>query len=315
MKFVLIAHKYNDAFYSILSAEYNLADKKILIIIEAGFINENDFPFKIYFDEVFVIPKYHKSAIYKYLLQMFKIKQSLGTKSNVIAFSNPILVINQLFVRYLKVESIILLEDGVMNYRNYTPSKSLLKLIWQKLNGISNKTTFGKITKSYLTKPEDSKFSFGDKKKIIFNNNISNIGFGEMPCLNGKKLFIGGDYYNHGFLSKEEYLRLVNLIINEFNIDYYIPHAFSNSDELVQCKVLNLNKYSVTLEMLAFDNLFSLYTFGNSAAFTCKHINSSIHVTLLKSKTLLLKGTFDFLSKFSDRKFCIGNNSKIEEIL
>src|SRR5690554_4358982 len=133
MNFVLIAHKFNDAFYGVFSDEYNLADKRFLIIVEAGFVNENNFPFKGRFDEVFVISKYSKNSVLRYLFQIIKIKQVVGTKSSIVAFSNPILIINQVFARLLKADSIILLEDGVMNYRNYIPSKSYFKSILQTL--------------------------------------------------------------------------------------------------------------------------------------------------------------------------------------
>jgi hypothetical protein len=307
---VVVAHKYNDIFYAINTFEFEKSDYKILVTVEKGHIVGRNFPFKEIFDHHLNVR--NKFSIAGLLLICKLYHNILKNKIlvDVMFISNPVLVINQYLHKIFGKPRMILLEDGLMNYNEVKESNSLLKKIVQKIFGISNSGIYNKIETTYLSQPDLGKYYFGELKKI--NNNSFNFASKLDQDIQGKKIFVGGDYYRYKFMSINQYCTYVNAIIKEFDIDLYLPHAFSNNNETINCNVLNLNSKSLTLEMLASNYTFSIYSFGSTCAFTCKNINPIIGTSffVLKEYSSIV---FDFLKEHSDEIYSFDNNLRIIE--
>lgn len=299
MKSVIIAHKYNDVYYALNTLEFKESNYRVLIIIEKGLITRDDFPFKYYFDE---IESLNVKSNLEYIKLLFKLNLILSNYNSItyIFLSNPILLINQRIEKIINPNAIILLEDGVMNYKQFIPSKAIIKQMVQRLLGISNNRMYDKIIETYLLKPEDAKYAFGKVKKLEVSNIEDQIKAGLKKKLNNKKIFVGNDLYRYGYTNIDDYNFMLNKVINEFKIDYYIPHAFASYKEKAECEILDLSSEAITLEMIAGTvNHFEIYSFGSSVNYSCKYINRNIKSILIYS-TIFSFPMSDFILENSD---------------
>lgn len=295
---LVIARKFNDIFYSMSLPEWNTEKRKQLIIISNG-IKRQAFPMQDAFDDVKFLSYKGESIqnIIKIILELRKLK--IG-KVETLVLSNPVLVTNQYLVRKAQPDVIIMIEDGSLNYSSFTPSTSMLKKTLQYCLRINQIKLFEKIKFTYLFYPEQGRFYFGHIKKLEFNREILNIKMFPMN-LNGRKLFVGQPLYNYGYITSQDYNEYVNELIRKFNIDFYIPHAFSTNSELIKCNKINLSQQNITLEALAAVYDFEIYSFGSSVLYTCKTINKNIqsHLILLP-KNGLKEYDVKFIMNFCD---------------
>lgn len=183
------------------------------------------------------------------------------------------------------------MEDGLMNYRNDLIDKSIVKKSVQLLLGINLKKIYSLIHRTYLLKPDSARYYFGQLRPIrVPKRLIATLGID--LDLTGKSIFVGQNLYQFGYLSKEEYCDLVNRVIADYGIDYYLPHAFSESEH-INCRYLNLADLNVTLEMLAVSQNFTVYSFASSVLFTSKLLNPEGIRSIMVSAARI-KGIGDF---------------------
>lgn len=310
MTSLVIAHKFNDIFYALNTSEFKKSDKHILIIIEKGLIKADNFPFKEYFEEISILT-FSTNINYLKLIYSLNLQFDINRNITYAFISNPIMILNQRLIKVLKVKDVILLEDGVMNYRAFIPSKSILKRISQLLLNVSNQKLYNKILRTYLIKPSKAIYAFGKLEQIKIDRSNVIIDKSILDKINGKKIFVGNDFYVRGFISQMKYLDIVNKIIGNFDIDYYLPHAFSDNEETVNCKILDLSSLAVTLEIIAgFADSFEIYSFGSSVNFSCKQINTNIKTYTFNCDTFSVSVS-DFIMKNSDNSYIVDKNNNI----
>lgn len=275
---LVIARKFNDIFYAMSLPQWTLAHSRHLIIISNG-LNKDDFPLQFAFDDVKFI-SYSGESIINIIKTLWKISKIEIGKIDTIVLSNPVLVTNQYIIKKSRPKNIILIEDGSLNYSSFSPSRSFVKKSLQILLGINQDKIFNNIDSTYLFYPSKGKFFFGQLQRLVFDRRIfSSVSF---PInLNGKKIFVGQPLYNYGYITRQDYTILVNKVIEKYHIDFYLPHAFSSDLEEINSKSLNIAKYNVTLEALASQYKFSIFSFGSSVLYTCKTINPDIESNLI----------------------------------
>ncbi|CCZ10910.1 predicted protein [Odoribacter sp. CAG:788] len=280
----VIAFKFNDIFYSLATEELNNSGFKILILLLTENMSSGSFPCQNKFDKVIKI-YYRKNFLFfffAWLQVLWKLKKHRVEK---VLLSNPILVINQLIISKLKANKIIFLEDGLMNYFPFSPPRYKVKTFVQKIFCLEDDEIFNRIEYTYLLKPDEAVFYKGTPRKLHLNEFIDEQSHRSLRGqLKDKAVFAGQPLYNIGIFSIEEYNEAVNKLIQKYNIDYYIPHPFSSEKEKIDCPYLDLNKEKVTLEVLAYDCNFTVYSFGSSISYTTKLINPCIKSILFKPR-------------------------------
>lgn len=290
---LIIAYKYNDIFYSLNTEEYKNADKRTIILIKTKNVKNNKFPFLNKFDHI--IELNYNNILTLSLEIIFRIHLK---NIDTVILSNPVLLISQLLINKIQSPQIVLLEDGLMNYYNFIPSKSFKKKLMQKIFFISEQKILSLIHTTYLLDPSKAIFYFG-KPQLLSLYRIDKIN-NNIIFINGKSLFVGQNLYDYGTLSIEEYNKLVNYFIQKYKIDYYIPHIYSSSNENIKCNKIDLNKYGVTLEMLSSEFKFNLYSFSSSVLYSTKLINPSIKTHLLKNEKISNPKLLSFLESYCD---------------
>lgn len=283
--------------------EWKTASQKQLIIISNG-IRQETFPLQDLFDDV-KFYYYNGEDSQNIIKIIWKLRNLKLDKVETLVLSNPVLVTNQYLIQKARPTETIMVEDGSMNYSSFKPSKSGLKKSLQTILGINQDKIFNNIKKTYLFYPSKGSFFFGQIKKLVFNNKIFKIN--TFPInLNGKRIFVGQPLYNYGYLTLHEYNHLVNKVIEKYNIDFYIPHAFSSNMENMNSKILNLSESNVTLEGLATIYDFEIFSFGSSVLYTCKTINPKIQSNIILIQNNYKKGyEVGFIKSFCDKIFSI----------
>lgn len=275
---LVLARKYNDIFYAINCVEFKEAKWKKLVIITNG---ENlSYPCQELFNEIIWI---HSSDVswkgqLKLLFKLFRIRGDLRCD---ILFTSNIVLLSHLFIAKLSsCKSIVLLEDGYMNYRSDNFDTNKKKDLVLTLLAISKNNILNKIQTSYLLDPDNSKYFYGRRKRLLLNSHLLPIYKG--PDLTDKNIFVGQALYlTHPSITMKDYTDIVNKIIKEYNIDYYIPHFYS-SQEHINSETLPISSWGVTLEVLASSFKFNLFSFSSSLLFTTKLLNPEIKSTMIK---------------------------------
>lgn len=274
---LVIAFKYNDIFYAINTEEFKYATKKYLIIFKTN--NDLVFPFINLFDYVIYLkykpkPKNILINILKVIFHSFR-----KVKFDYAILSNIHLVTIELILTRWNITSIVLVEDGLLNYTMPLVSKNATsKIILENLLNISTSSIKTKLKKSYFLSMNKSvlngvKLTFKDN--YIINKRI-------IHFLNNKKVFIGQNVYDYCDINVDKYCKIVNQVINSNQIDLYLPHLYSNRENIKAPK-LELNSYSCTLEMLApYLNKLTIYSFNSSLLYTLKTINNSVQTVMIK---------------------------------
>ena len=270
---LVVARKFNDIFYAVNCEEFKKAKRKHLLIIAQ---NDNQlYPYTDLFDEIFKI----ESADVSWRGQIKLLSKILQLKNKLycdILFTSNLVLLSHLFVVKISgCKSIILLEDGYMNYRSDNFDVNRIKNLVLRILGINKKRIFDNIKITYLLDPNEAKYCFGMKKKILLNPSHTPVYIG--PDLSNKNIFIGQALYaTDPNVSFKTYNEIVNRIIKEYKIDYYIPHFYA-SQEKIDCPVLNLSEYGVTLEMISNIFKFNIFSFSSSLLFTTRLINPEIN--------------------------------------
>lgn len=282
---LVIAFKFNDILYAINTVEFKQADYHKLIIFYNDAVSPSDYPCLGAFDTVKCIHYTHDlKSVAKSIVQVFKIKKML--RADCMITSIPLLLIIRFIFNLSKVQDVIWIEDGLLNY--VKPESDLLKTstvhakikqIVQLLLGVDEMKLVNKISSTYLLLPDEAIYYYGTKKKLT----VDSIDYKEFDFLEGKKLLIGQNLYPH-FCSFDDYIRITNDVISRLNIDYYIPHLLADlrENDIIKGNVLNLSKKGVTLEMLASTYNFTIVSYGSSLLYTAKVINCNVYTIYIK---------------------------------
>lgn len=294
---LVIARKFNDIFYSMSTKEWKKANKHYLLII-SSFLTEESFPMVDCFDEVFVVKSPDKW--YSPLYEMFYAYKFLKHKQiDYVTTCNLALVSHLFILNHLSDSKKILIEDGLMNYFLFKPSQRMSKRLVKFLFGIKENKVLSSIYKTYLLKPDEAVYFYGEKEKIVLDKKDF-IGKLDIDyCFKNKKVFVGQPFYNTGIISIEDYNNLVNNIIKKFNIDYYLPHRVASKDENISCPILDLTNSKVTLEVYASYFEFELYGFSSSVLYSTKCINPNIK-TYVIDNSFVDKKAQEFINHYVD---------------
>lgn len=301
-RLLVIAKKYNDIFYALSIPEWKESSHKILLIITDKLSGEN-YPMRHCFDEVHCIHQ-QKGGIGQFLTNL-EIKRLIHSLSyNTVILSNISLVSNKLILCSSKCKDAILLEDGYMNYYEFKEPNYLNKRIVMGLLGINQETVMSKITKTYLLKPSESKYSFGKLERLELDTKSFSDQIGKLPKLQGKKLFVGQPLY-HSYtgntISIEEYNEYVNEAIKKFGIDYYVPHTMADDREDVHCDIFNLGDYSITFEILASLYDLEFYSVSSTVLYSTKIINPNVKSFMLVFQKVKKPTPDNILYKYVDK--------------
>ena len=282
MNMLVVARKYNDIFYAMSTDEWKMCDKHYLLMI-VNTQNESEYPMSKAFDKVYVYKT--NLGTFGYIKECISIKKISSTIDySIVAMSNPAKLANYGVFSNRKIQNVVLLEDGLMNYYNFKPSFRLSKRIISLLLGLNMMKNQVKIKKTYLLHPDMAKFSYGDKVRLKLKAHNFEKYIKLDSSIDGKKIFVGQALYKITDMSLEEYSEVVNQIISDKNIDYYLPHRYVLVDERIKCPSLALSKYLATLEILAAFYTFEIYSFSSSVLYTTKLINPSVKSHLVSYK-------------------------------
>ena len=295
---LVLARKFNDIFYAISTPEWRCYDYHILVIFaQESFATQ--FPLRERFDKVFVFdsPTQRKEELA--VIREIKAKKS-ELQCEAVMLSNIVLVANQYLIKATQCKHIYLLEDGLMNYSDFRPSDSRIKFIVQCLLGINQRKLIERIQKTYLLIPDMARF-YGGERVQLKPLSLKNIEESILSRIEGKKIFVGQCLYRFGYMSIEKYNALVNRMIKKYNIDFYLPHAFSLEGEQIDCPILDLAQSGITLEFLAAETSFTLYSFSSSVLYTTRIINPAVKTYLIQIPEQSNASTFPIF-----RKYCSG---------
>lgn len=304
---VVVAHKFNDIYYSASTNEFKESKYRILIIIEKGGLKCKHFPLQGLFDRVYVVNSL--LVIRMFGLFFLSLRAFFLGRIEYMFVSNPVLVLNQFLHNVLRRPMVVLVEDGLMNYVSFEESNSIFKKVVQYCLRVSTIGFCNRIGKSYLTSPSEGVYFFGDCQVLTLTANVED-DHKIQECVGGKSIFIGGNYYEYGYMSVDQYSRMVNKLMSDFSIDFYLPHAFASSKERIDGNVLNINASRLTLEVVSRFTCFDLYSFGATSSFTCKNINPCIKTTFFVWDRFS-QVVFNILEKKSDRVLYV--DSKLKE--
>lgn len=272
-KLLVVARKFNDIFYAMSTSEWTDATRKTLLIITDK-LRKEDYPELEAFDEVCCVQSDFTSisAIPSLILKLRKTLKKLDFTT--VTISNIAIVANKYILNSRKCKSIILLEDGIMNYRKFKESQSASKSFMMNLLGISNENIQKKILKTYLLDPSTGNYFFGEKVKLHLRN-LSNINK-ENLNLDGKRFFIGQPLYllyvgNN--ITVEEYNKRVNEIIRKYQIHFYVPHTMSSNAESIDCDKFDIGEHHITFEVISALYNLEFYSISSSVLYSTKIVN------------------------------------------
>lgn len=279
---LVVARKYNDIYYAISTEEWKNCEHHYLMMITDRLDNAK-YPMQHLFDEVITI--HTEKGNIGYFKQCLSIKRVLGKFNfQIVTISNLALVSNLCVLASHKVKEVLLLEDGLMNYYHFKPSQRLSKKILKYIFNIDEPHIFSKITKTYLLKPELAKYYYGrptqlhlDVKTFLKHANIDH-------RINGKSIFVGQDLYHNSNLTVGEYSEIVNRVVKDKQINFYIPHTRAVSEERIDCKQFNLSDSLTTLEIYAALYNLKIYSFSSSVLYTTKVINPNVKAYSIRNR-------------------------------
>lgn len=119
-----------------------------------------------------------------------------------------------------------------------------------------------------------------------------------MVDIQDKKIFVGQVPYRFGQMTLETYCERVNRLVKKYHIDYYLPHAFADSEEQVVCPILDIGKLRVTLEILASQYDYVIYSFGSSVLYSTRIINPRIKTYMVRIPELSRMPELPMLEKY-----------------
>lgn len=292
---LVVARKYNDIFYAISIPEWDQYTQHILVIIAEKNFAEN-FPLPNIFNDIIKI-KYSgkRNGNFQIIQDINIIKKRI--QCSTITMSNIVLSANMYLIKVSGAKTLLLLEDGLMNYYDFKPSQSKTKQMVQWLLGINERKIFNSISKTYLLAPTLASYYGGDPRQLKLNKELI-FKHLKLENLENKVIFVGQCLYKMGYMSLDVYNERVNKIIQQYNINYYLPHAFALDGENIDCPRLNLEKSHATLEIFASQYNFTVYSFCSSVLYTTKIINPNVQSFLIRIPELSNKSDLPIIQKY-----------------
>lgn len=292
---LVIARKYNDIFYAVSTPEWQQFDCHILVIFTEKKSLEG-YPLLSLFDDI--INLHCSGARTGTLFLLWKIKAiEKRVQCTAVMMSNMVLVANQYLAKISGGKHIILLEDGLMNYYDFKPSKNKFKRCVQSFLGIDECKVFNNISHTYLLAPQLARYYGGTVNPLKLENKII-FEDAQLQDIEGKTIFVGQCLYRFGNMSVGAYNDRVNHLIKKYHIDYYLPHAFALGDENIDCQVLDLGKSHATLEVFAARYNFTIYSFCSSVLYSTRIINPAVRSYLIRLPELLDKSELPVIKKY-----------------
>lgn len=291
---LVIARKFNDVFYAMSTPEWRDARHRVMAIFaRAEFAGQ--FPFREEFDDIIVFGAGQSLTDYAGVLQAIRAERA-RIRCDAVMLSNMVLVSNQYLIKVSGARDVFLLEDGTMNYYDFLPSSSRMKYLTQWFMGINQKELFRRVSRTYLLDPDMARYYGGNAVRLrlsptILQNRIRS-------DIQGKKIFVGQRPYYFGLMSLEAYCERVNRFVRKHRIDYYLPHAFAAPEVRIDCPVLDIGKLQVTLEILAAQYDFVIYSFGSSVLYSTRVINPGIETYLVRTPELPAMSELPVMKKY-----------------
>lgn len=283
---LVLARKYNDIFYAMSTKEWEISNEHYLLMI-TNRLDKADYPMEKAFDKVFTV--HTQPGTYGYFKSCLEIKKLARSLSySYVACSNPAMIANYCAIYTKKINYVVLLEDGLMNYYHFKPSESLSKKLLALILGINISKVLSSIAKTYLLKPDKAKFYIGSREKLELRAETFMSGLFLTPEIKDKRIFVGQPLYDVDILklSVEDYSDMVNKIIKKYNIDLYLPHKNASNRENIKCKIFDLFDSLATLEIFAAVYDFTIYSFSSSVLYTTKLINPKIKTYAISNENL-----------------------------
>lgn len=285
MRMLVLARKYNDIFYAISTDEWQKCEEHFLLFITDR-LQKDHYPLEESFDKIFTILA--KGTALHILYQVHKIKKIIKhIDYDYITTSNLALTANLYMLSRRKTKDVILIEDGLMNYKDFHTSDDTKKKMLMKILGINEEDVQAKVSKSYMLMPESAKYYYGVLKPLLLDgkNVCKQLGIGQE--LEGKSIFVGQPVYMAHDITIKEYSDFVNRIIKEFDIDLYLPHTLSSNQEIINAKIFDITKSKATLELYASVYNFKIYSFNSSVLYSTKLINRNVETYSIEIKDVV----------------------------
>lgn len=302
MKILVIAKKYNDIYYAVSLPEWKRSCRKSLVIITQKLALSN-YPMQDLFDEVHCItPRSGSLGILQTLLDLKFLLPKIDF--NTVILSNISLVSNKYILSYKKCIQAILIEDGYMNYYKFKEPDNTPKRILMLLFGIRPKDVTSKITKTYLLKPEIAEYYFGEKCQLKIATDLFKSKLGKIPDLQRKKIFIGQPLY-HSYtgnsITLEQYNNSINKVIQIYDIDYYVPHTMSDTNELINCEKLDIGLIKCTFEILASMYDIDFYSVSSTILYSSKIVNPKCKSVMVQIPNVKELPKDNIMYKYADK--------------
>ena len=291
---LVIARKFNDVFYAVSTSEWQRSDRRVLAIF-AGREFAEQFPLQEEFDDVIVFDSGDsRLSNIGTIRKIRRVRKRI--RCDAVMLSNIVLVVNQYLMKMSECRHVFLLEDGLMNYYDFRPSFRRIKYLTQLLLGINEQKLFGRISKTFLLAPDMARYYGGNLIQLRLSSTI--LRNRVRSDIEGKKIFVGQCLYRFGYMSLETYNERVNRIVKKYCIDYYLPHAFALDGEQIDCPIFDLGKLHTTLEVLALQSDFVLYSFCSSVLYTTRIVNANVESYLVRIPELLEKSDLPVIKKY-----------------
>ena len=300
-RLLVVAKKYNDIYYALSLPEWKTSEHKTLLIITKK-LEQSNYPMQDMFDEVHCIQTRSGSlGIIQTLMQCRILLPKL--RFDTVVLSNISIVSNKYILANRQCQQAILIEDGYMNYYDFKEPSNMSKRILMRLFGIHQSTIIKKILKTYLLKQEIAEYFFGEKCALKIDTELFKYTLDRVPNLQGKKIFVGQPlyhFYTGNTITLAQYNEIVNKVIKELKIDYYVPHTMADEGERIDCEKFDIGLYKCTFEVLA--SLFDLefYAVSSTILYSSKVVNPNCKSIMVQIPNVKRISPDNILYQYSD---------------
>lgn len=283
---VVVAYKLNDVYYANSTSEVRNSDKSILI-------DFCGFPLEVVSGFYAVKKIRYRRGVFGILLNLVSLailRVKFGCAQSVIS-SNYQLFYTRIISSFIyRGAGLILVEDGVMNYRSeriFMPGSALERLPSMLLDAlkISENAILKRVRMGYFLRPDLISLKVNKKKLSPPISIPHNHACDLLEKVDGKSVFIGQPLYVTGGVDEGGYFHVLDELYGRGLFDYYIPHL--KEPEIrsgVKFPVLDISHYNATLEMIAPGlTKMTVLTFSSSIAYTLPVINSKIRSNIIVS--------------------------------
>lgn len=301
MKLLVVAKKYNDIYYALSLPEWKTSEQKTLLIVTKKLVLSN-YPMQDLFDEVYCIqPRNGYLGVLQTVMELRALLPKM--RFDTVALSNISLVSNKYILANRQCKNAILIEDGYMNYHDFKEPSNISKRLLMRSFGIHQSSVIKKISKTYLLKPENAEYFFGEKCVLKIDTDLFRSRLNDIPDLQGKKIFVGQPLY-HSYtgntITLAQYNEIVNKIIKELGIDYYVPHTMADDGENIDCEKFDIGVYKCTFEVLASLFDLELYSVSSTILYSSKVVNPNCKSIMVQIPNVKRIPPDNILYKYSD---------------